>query len=55
MEKAFRQKVIIFVLQHSVMILCEDKRIIKSKQKGRGVCSYYHPLEIYALQSDEAE
>lgn len=50
MEKALRQKVIIFAPGSSVIIHCEDKHIIKSRQRGRGRCSYYHPQEIYALQ-----
>lgn len=48
--KALRQKVIIVAPEHSVILHCEDKRIIKSRQRGRGRCSYYHPLEIYALE-----
>lgn len=50
MEKALRRKVIILALEHSVIIFCEDKHIIKSRHKGRGMYSNYHPLEIYALQ-----
>lgn len=66
LEKALRQKVIIVVSELSGIIHCEDKHIIKPRQRGRGRYSYYHPLEIYALQgwvlwvsglnkSDEAE
>lgn len=49
-EKALRQKVIIVAPEHSVIVHCEDKYIIKSRQRGRGRYSYYHPLEIYALE-----
>lgn len=47
MEKALRQKVIISALEHSVIILCENKQV---QQKGRERYSYHPPLEIYALQ-----
>lgn len=50
MLRALRQKVIIVGTEHSVILRREDKRIIKSGQRGRGRYSYYHPLEIYALE-----
>lgn len=66
MEEALRQKVIIVAAERSGITHCEDKHIIKSRRSSRGRYSYYHPLEIYALQgwvlwvsgldkSDEAE